>query len=442
MFIVFILIISGKYRGAAHAECNINYKDTRTISVVFHNLTGYDAHLLIQEVACGIDGQVNLLPLTKEKYISFTKIINFGKYNTIKFKFIDSLRFMNSSLDKLSSYLSNDDLVILKKEFKNLSNYQLNLLKRKGVFPYEYVDGLEKLDEMKLPSIENFNSTLNGSNISIEEYQHAINVWNAFEDIRTLGDYSDYYLKVDVLLLAEIFENFRNNCMETYGLDPAHYYTTPGFSWDCMLKYTKVKLELMSDIDMVLFIEKGIRGGINQCCNRYSKANNKYMKDKYNNNEESKYIVYYDVNNLYGHSMSESLPYGEFEWVKNLKNTDFFFVGENSDYGYILEVDLDYPQSLHNKHKDLPFCPVHEKPPNSKIKKLLTTLERKEKYVIHYKYLKQAIDNGLELKKVHRALKFKQSKWLKEYIDLNTLKRKEATNESKRNLYKLMNNVS
>lgn len=171
---------------------------------------------------------MDLLPLTKEKYISFTKTVDVGFKRSIMFKFIDSLRFMNSSLDKLSSYLSKDDLKILKKEFNDLSDYQFDLLRRKGVFPYEYIDRKEKLDETKLPDIDDFFSTLMGSNISIEDYHHAENVWNSFDEIKTLGDYSDYYLKVDVLLLAEIFENFRDNCLETYGLDPSHYFTVPG----------------------------------------------------------------------------------------------------------------------------------------------------------------------------------------------------------------------
>ena len=222
-----------------------------------------------------------------------------------------------------------------------------------------------------------------------------------------------------------------------------HYYTTPGYTWDAMLKYTKMTLQLHDDIDMVLFIEKGIRGGISQCSNRYAKANNKYMKpENIRSKEDIHYMMYYDINSLYGWGMSHSLPYGHFEWVKeeDLNTTDYN-VGDDFPVSYILEVDLEYPKEQHDQHKDLPFCPKRAKPPGCRQKKLLTTLHDKKNYVIHYKYLKYALDNGLKLKKIHRVLKFNQLPWLKSYIELNTRLRAKAKTEFEKNVYKLLNNA-
>lgn len=255
-----------------------------------------------------------------------------------------------------------------------------------------------------------------------------------------MGEYSDLYLKIDVLLLADVFEHFRENCKIVYGLDPAHYYTTPGLSWDAMLKYTNVELELITDIDILLFIERGIRGGISQCNYRYSKANNKYMSN-YNPAELDKYLIYFDVNNLYGWAMTQPLPYNNIQWVNNF-NQDFNWnVPDDSNVGFILEVDLDYPPNIHLEHEDLPFCPEHMIPPGSKQSKLLTTLFPKNRYVIHYRNLKQALNFGLKLTKIHRILQFHQKTWLKSYIDLNSRMRMNAKNEFEKNLYKLMNNA-
>ncbi|XP_051162409.1 uncharacterized protein LOC127282278 [Leptopilina boulardi] len=304
--------------------------------------------------------------------------------------------------------------------------------------PYEYLDKKEKLSKTQLPTKEEFYSTLNDSTITDDDYKHAQNVWSAFA-CPTLGDYVKLYLKSDVLLLADVFESFRDQCC-VYELDPAHYYTTPGLTWDAMLKYTNVRLELLTDVDMLLMIEQGKRGGVSQCSNRYSSANNKYMTT-YNKSEESVYILYLDENNLYGWAMGESLPYGEFKWVSNVDNNFDFNIPDDSSYGYILEVDLEYPQELHDQHNDLPFCPEHASPPGSSQVKLLTTLSPKRKYVLHYRALKQALTNGLVLQSIHRVLRFKQSTWLKNYIDFNTTLRANAQNDFEKNLFKLMNNA-
>ena len=151
-------------------------------------------------------------------------------------------------------------------------------MSKKGIYPYDYMDCFEKFDQTKLPSKNQFYSILNNENIRDEEYEHAKNVWKTF-NIKTMGEYHDLYLKSDVLLLADVFESFRKTCLQYYKLDPCHYFTTPGLSWDAMLKMTNIKLELMTDTDMFQFIEKGVRGGVSYIANRHGKANNKYMKN-------------------------------------------------------------------------------------------------------------------------------------------------------------------
>ncbi|KYN02845.1 hypothetical protein ALC62_06325, partial [Cyphomyrmex costatus] len=435
--------LTGRYRGPAHSNCNLNYKDSRCIPVVFHNLTGYDAHFIIKEIATAYKGNTDLLPITKEKYISFTKHDDTidDKKNCIQLRFIDSYRFLASSLEKLASFLSKDKLRVLRREFSHLSEENFNLLTRKDVFPYEYIDCSEKLNESSLPSCESFYSSLTDATVSEDDYAYAVNVWQRFS-IQTLGEYSDLYLKTDVLLLADVFENFRDSCVASYGLDPAYYYTLPGFTRDAMLNHTGVKFELLTDIDMVMFVERGISGDLSQCSNRYARANNKYMPS-YDPSKQSSYLMYYDVNNLYGWAMCQPLRYADFRWVDDVQNFDFTTIALDSPTGYILEVDLEYPQHLHDTHTDLPFCPTREKPPGKRDDKLLATVLRMKKYlyVIHYRNLQQCTRHSLRIVKIHRILQFTQSPWLRDYIELNTKFRTLAKNDFEKNLYKLMNNA-
>ena len=189
-------------------------------------------------------------------------------------RFIDSFKFMASSLDRLVANLDESALQCVQRLF---SGEQFDLVRRKGVYPYDYVDSITKLSETKLPPQEHFYSELNHSHISDEGFEHARKVWNLFQ-MKTMRDYHDLYLKTDVLLLADVFENFRDVCIENYKLDPAWYYTAPGLAWDACLKKTKVNLELLKDVNMLLMFEKGIRGGVSTITKRHAGANNPYMK--------------------------------------------------------------------------------------------------------------------------------------------------------------------
>ena len=206
----------------------------------------------------------------------------------------------------------------LSKEFKGK---YLKVVKEKDVYPYEYMDSFKKFNKSELPSKDKFFSSLKDEDISENEYSRAKHIWNTF-NIKNLGEYHDLYLKTDVLSLCDVFEKFINTCLNYYVLDPCHYFSSPGSSWDAMLKMTKIELELINDINMHLFIEKGMRGGISYIAKRYSKANNKYTKD-YDNSEETNFIMYFDANNLYGWAMMQYLPYGGFKWISSKEINNF-----------------------------------------------------------------------------------------------------------------------
>ena len=436
---------TGRYRGAAHNICNLKYSKPNNISVFFHNLTGYDSHLFIKKLNVTA-GVIDCIPNNQENYISFSKTIITGEYTNKKgetrnkyFKIIfkDSLKFMASSLEALVNNLPED-------AFKNLNKYftpeQVKLLKQKGFFPYDYMDDIEKLKDTKPPPQKAFYSKLTGKGINNYNYNHVLNVWKTWK-MKTLKDYLELYNECDVLLLADIFENFRDVCLKNYGLDPVYYYTAPGLAWDAMLKMTKINLELLSNIDMLLMVEKGIRGGISIISNRYGKANNKYMKD-FNKTEPSKYLMYVDANNLYGCAMSEKLPVHSFKWmsnkeIENIFNNRIVQVWEKTPC--ILEVDLEYPEELHDLHNDYPLCPERVECDKG-VKKLIPNLRHKNNYVIHYKNLMQCLRLGMKLKKIHRGIKFIESAFLKPYIDKNTSLRTQAKNNFEKDFFKLMNN--
>ena len=434
---------TGKYRGAAHNSCNLKCRKPRVLPVIFHNLQGYDAHLFIKQLA-RLEGKLECIPSTEEKYISFSKDIKVGEINsvdiTFKIRFIDSFKFLQTSLANLVSNLSPDDFNNTKHVFKS----NTSLLTRKGVYPYDYVSSLEKLSETCLSPKEEFYSKLNDEHITDEDYQHAINVWNTL-GCKTIKDYHDLYLKSDVLLLADVFENFRATCLKHYKLDPAHYYTSPGLAWDACLKTTGQNLELLHDYDMLMMFERGIRGGITHISKRYAEANNKYMKD-YDSSKESSYIQYLDANNLYGWAMSQNLPTHGFKWMRNITEEKVMDILDKANYsmsnhgkkGYIFEVDLEYPEHLWDKHNDYPLAP--EKIKVNDVEKLICHFKPRKNYVVHYRNLRQYLELGMRITAVHRGITFYQSPWMEPYIRKNTELRKTAANNFEKDFFKLMNN--
>ena len=287
--------ITGKYRGSAHKTCNFRLQisaEKIKIPVVFHNLKGYDSHFIIEKLGDIIKQEplnVKVIATNAEKYTAI--------YLDKHLAFIDSYQFMASPLANLAKNLPDEKYIYTSEAFEG---EKLALMKAKGVYPYDYMDSFQKFSETQLPKRDDFYSLLTNEEISESEYAHAQKVWETF-GIENMGQYHDLYLKSDVLLLADIFQNFREINLTNSGLDPAHYVSSPGLSWDAMLKMTNVKLDLISDVDMQNFIEKGMRGGISTITHRHAVANNKYMrKENYDPEKESSYIPYLDANNLYG----------------------------------------------------------------------------------------------------------------------------------------------
>ena len=352
------------------------------------------------------------------------------------------------------------------------------MLTRKGIYPYSYMDSFERFKETRLPSKEAFFNDLTKKDISEEDFDFAEEIWKTFH-LQNLGELHDLYLETDTLLLADVFENYREVILKNYGLDPVHFYTAPSLSWSAGLKFTKVKLEIPLDVNMHMFFDLALRGGISMVLNHFARANNPLMKELFDPQTLQSFIQLVDANNLYGWAMSQMLPTGGVKWV-NLKKglltpgvkesmdrhrtmnewtEDILNLNEEDSIVYMFEVDLDYPKNLHDDetHDNFPLAPESFKIEKDLLspyqqdlgdqlgvkygsKKLCLTLNDKKNYICHYKNLKFYLKHGMKLKKIHKILQFDQSAWLKPYIDLNTKLRQEADNKFEEGFAKLMNN--
>lgn len=423
--------------GSAHERClYLYYKSCKNICVLFHNLKGYDSHLFIDKLAERFI-KLSCIPISKEKYISFSCEYYYKDYKEfVRFKFLDSLGFLTGSLSSNADNLTSFKF-IGNSEKSNLDLNIISTLDRKLPFPYEYISSEKVLYEENLPlDLNCWYSSLNNKCVPKSEVDLAIETFKKF-DCKTIKDYMMLYLRMDVLLLTEIFEEFRRISLSEHGLDPLHYYTTPGFAWDCALKFSKIQLEILTEKKMISFFsDKGvIRGGVSTI-----------SELKYANTfgEEDKNILYFDVTNLYGYAMIHNLPIGNFvlidynkeesiEMVRNVLNICNEY-DENQENGYIFEVDIIYPDYLYKSHNPLPFLVenVHGK--------LIPMLNNKLNYRLHIVVLIQCLKNGLILERVHKMMTFKQKPWLKDYVMMNTIKRSQTKDPNMKNFFKLMNN--
>ena len=349
-----------KFRKGRYCEERVNggkweSKNRYFLPVIAHGMKNYDSHLIIKSLRSHhtheLGGELTCIASNSEKFISF----QIGCL-----RFLDSYQFLNCSLETLAANMlseGDEKFVHTKRHFKDPE--MIKLMQKKGTYPYEFMDGPEKFDLHHLPPQSAFYSKLYDSGITDAEYAHAQAVWKTF-NMTSMRQYHDVYLTSDVLLLADIFENFRSLAHSFYGLDPAHYYTLPGFSFDACLKMTRAKLELLTDIDQLIFIERGIRGGIATITNRYAKSNVPGTAD-YDPNKDTEYLMYLDANNLYGFAQRQMLPVSDFKFLSDSETRNFnvMSVSDDSRHGYVLEVDLAYPAELHDAHNDYPLAPEH-----------------------------------------------------------------------------------
>ena len=354
---------TGQYRGALHNLCNLSLKCSWKIPVRLYNLTGYDSHLFVKELAQGGESasDVDVIANNEEQYKTFShkKFYRYGTEGTevnrlVSFSFMDSMQHLQCSLDQLVQNLPKEKLRQLRKYF---TEKQLQLFLRKGVYPYEHMDSFERFQETELAPIETFGSRLNQGilyeegkpqgdikkePITQEDYEHAQRVWKEV-GCKTLADYSKLYCMYDTLLLADVFEAYRDLALDIYGLDSSYYITAPSFAIDAALKMSRVELELITDENMYLFMEEGIRRGVSVISNRYRRGNNKYMGDLYDKGLHDSFVVCLDANGLYSFAMLLPLPYRNFKWMcsKTLREMD---EDPSRIKACTLEVDLDIPR--------------------------------------------------------------------------------------------------
>jgi len=434
------------YLGAACQSCNLRRRKPKTLKIFIHNASKYDMHFIVKALPSFKDRvkNISILPYNGE---------NFRTMRFNSFEFLDSLSFLQASLNQLSKELQetkhdygilNQTYLVKKNGIFNKERFKMVL--SKSFFPYEYCTSLEKMiSTKKLPNRKEFDSVLSENKISKEDHEFAKSVWREF-GCKNLVDYTEIYCKIDTLLLAEIFQAFRKKMHSFSGLDPAYYISLPAYGYDSMLKITKARIELPTDINMVHFLEKGKRGGVSFINTRYLWTTNTSNKD----------ILYIDRNNLYGEAQMSMLPYRNFRWLTQDEVKQFCLPADlDSGLGYILEVDLEYPTALHMDHSNLPLAPevleinyenlspyakkALEKTEGKKTYKdikLMSTLHDKLNYVLHCKNLALYLQLGLKLKKIHRVLEFEQERIFEPYIQRTTAARKSAHSKFEMDMFK------
>ena len=388
------------------------------------------------------DNSNKTLKNLKEEIIDNDKILNIIN---IIIEYDKSIKDLKKEIIKLEEalldYMGENDFKILKKGFPD----KWKFLTKKLAYPYEYFNGIGDYQKpVTNLEKEDFFSKLKNKCPENEEIQRTMDIIKRF-NIKDGEELTEIYLKSDVLLLACVFEKFIKVSVNEFGINPLYCVSLPGYTWQCGLKYTGINLQTLQGKDMILLLENNIRGGIS------SVMGNRYVKS-----DKNKKILYIDANNLYGHSMSQYLPYDEIKFDNTVKLEDILNTPDDSDFGYFIEIDLKYPDNIKQKTKNFPFAPMNKKinpdsfsdymkeiKPDNYIQssKLICDWSDKKNYLIHYRMLKFYIRHGMIVDKVHNIIIFKQSNWLEKYINFNTQKRNKAKNDFEKDFYKLLNNA-
>ena len=347
------------------------------------------------------------------------------------------MRFQTASLEKLTESLKDDDYIHLKKHFPN----HWMLLKKKLAYPYEYYKTLEDYEKPIDELLESVNKTYFSKTKNKIPDQEEIDRTNEFIrlfNIKNGRELTELYCKADVILLADIFEKFIKLSISEFGINRLYHISLPGTTWSNGLKYTKIELELIKNVDLFQMFESGIKGGISGI-----------FGDRYIESDNNTVILHVDMNNLYGFAMLFHLPVGNFQIYENNSITECFInkvlnTHDCSDTGYVFIVDLIYPDNIKYKSKNFPYCPEnktlnpvnyteymneHEPKPHRPTSKLICDQTNKEYYIVHCRNLKFSLRMGMIIKKVHRIVSFDQSLWLSKYIDYNTQKRAQADSD-------------
>ena len=459
--------LTGEFLGVAHASCNASRREEAVLTLFAHNFTGYDSHFLVKVFSKfpELIDNITAIPVNTQRFKSFT--IN------KRLVFLDSFQFLSDSLSNLVDALRTSGSTFNLLNHLAESEEEKKVLLRKGVYPYSFATSLEALKEQKvLPSRTHFASDLTREECSLDDYAHAKQVWETFE-CENMFDYTLLYMKTDVILLAEVMLDFRNNVWDSFQLDLCRYLSLPHLSMDIMLKKTGVQMDLIDDQEMADLLKKNIRGGHSFVNLRHVEHCNGEEEEGYSDMEEGEVrlkkkkikqtLLYVDANNLYGGSMKLPLPLKDFRWMteKEIKKFDpqSMITKDEDAPGYILEVDLDYPEQLHLEHNSLPLAPEHidvswedlglysrrcaaklMNKKTHKARKLSATFNPRKKYLLHGYNLLLYLKLGLRLKKIHRIITFTQSSFVKSFIEECTEKRKIAPTKSEQTMWKLVCN--
>ena len=479
--------ITGLYRGPLCSKCNLRLSLKRyMLPVFFHNLKNYDCHMILKHgISKFKHWKLHCIAQTAEKFMTVNVQIPVGitnKGKTIYFKicFLDSFQFMSRGLDDLAKNLTS--LPVTEKLRKAIPTLSMEVVRRKGVFPYSYFSSPAVLNETSLPSIEHFKNDLTKKECSKEDYAHAERAWKEFQ-CQTFKDYTLRYLELDVRILTDVFEDFRRMSLRQDGLDPVHFVSLPGLSYMSAFKMTGEKIHLLQDPFIYNLFERGIKGGL-------TFVNTHHAKDhifEVGNKKYRQILMYIDMNNLYGAAMTECLPHSNFklltkEEIQNIFPTSqkILDMDTETDVGFYFEVDLHYPTAIHNKTADFPLAPelaqVTEDMLSPYMKKLYKNLmiqrhkatQRKDEikrkkevkkqfrfksswklllaqndkinYCVHFKLLKYYLQQGMQLKKIHNVVQFTQKPFLRPYIEFNSRQRSLAQSKADKDFFKYKNN--